>query len=152
MQLELLPEIQKTAKHLKPEVLNPWVSPLWGVEYQISILHIGYLQFITVAKLQLWNSKEIILWLGVTTTWGTILKGRSTRKVKNHCLKRRKKQKIRLVTANLLRINLKKSLSLFISPPYSHSGYMMQTSFIITLSKTQELDRMHKILIFRGLK
>lgn len=27
---------------------------------------------------------------------------------------------------------------------------MMQTNFIITLSKTQELDRMHKTLIFKG--
>lgn len=28
----------------------------------------------------------------------------------------------------------------------------MQTNFIITLSKTQELDRMHEILIIRGLE
>lgn len=46
---------------------------------------------------------------------------------------------------------LKKFLSLLISSPYSHSGYMMQTNFIITLSKTRQLDRIHKILIFRGL-
>jgi hypothetical protein len=30
---------------------------------------------------------NIILWLGVTTTWGTVLKGHSIRKVENHCLR-----------------------------------------------------------------
>jgi hypothetical protein len=37
-----------------------------------------------MAKLQLWSSSEIILWLGVTTTWGTLLKGCSVRKVESH--------------------------------------------------------------------
>jgi hypothetical protein len=39
------------------------------------------LWFTTVAKLQLQSSNEIILWGGgVTTTWGTVLKGHSIRK------------------------------------------------------------------------
>ena len=37
-------------------------------------------------KLHLWNN-EIILCLGVTITWGTVLKGLSIRKVESHCLK-----------------------------------------------------------------
>lgn len=49
------------------------------------ILHVIYaLWFITVARLQLWSSKEIISWLGVTT-WGTALKWHSIWKVENHC-------------------------------------------------------------------
>ena len=36
-----------------------------------------YLWFLTVAKVQLQNSNEIILWLAVTTAWGTMLRGRS---------------------------------------------------------------------------
>ena len=30
-------------------------------------------------------SNEIVLWLGVTTTWGTVVKGLSIRKVESHC-------------------------------------------------------------------
>ena len=45
------------------------------------------LWFITVAKLQLWSSNEIILWLGVTTKWETVSKGHSLRKGKNNCSK-----------------------------------------------------------------
>lgn len=52
-----------------------------GVTYQIFTL-----RFIGVAKLQLWSSNEIISWLGVTTTWGTVLKRCGIRKVENHCL------------------------------------------------------------------
>ena len=48
-------------------------------EYQIFTL-----QLITVAKLQLWRGNETILWLRVTTTWGTVLKSCSNRKVENH--------------------------------------------------------------------
>jgi hypothetical protein len=28
---------------------------------------------------------KIIFWLRVTTTWGTVLKGRGIRKIKDHC-------------------------------------------------------------------
>ena len=45
------------------------MTPL-GVTYQIFTL-----KFIIVAKLELWSSNEMILWLGVSTTWGTELKG-----------------------------------------------------------------------------
>ena len=40
-------------------------------------------QFIKVAKLQLWNSNRNNFMAGVTTTWGTVLKGHSIRKVEN---------------------------------------------------------------------
>jgi hypothetical protein len=49
------------------------------------ILHIRYLHYISVAKLQ-WNSNERMLWLEVTTTWGTVLKGHSIRKVETPVL------------------------------------------------------------------
>ena len=41
------------------------------------------LQLITT-KLELWSSNKIIVWLGVTTTWGTSLKCCSIRKAENH--------------------------------------------------------------------
>lgn len=60
---------------------------LTGVVYQISsISDIYILWFITVPKLQLWSSNEN-LWLGATTTWGTILQHCIIRKVENHCAK-----------------------------------------------------------------
>ena len=36
---------------------------------------------------------QIPLWLGVTTTWGTVLKGRSIRKVENLCLRRMRQKR-----------------------------------------------------------
>lgn len=46
------------------------------------------LLFVTITKLQLWNTNKI-LWLGVTTTWGTVLKGCSIRKVENRWFRRK---------------------------------------------------------------
>jgi hypothetical protein len=43
------------------------------------------LQFIRVAKLLLWSSNEITLWLGVTTTGRTVLEGCSIRKAESQC-------------------------------------------------------------------
>ena len=49
-------------------------------------MHIRYPECqITVAKLQVWSSKEIILWLWVTMIWETVLKGHSIREIENHC-------------------------------------------------------------------
>ena len=48
--------------------------------------NIRYLQLLTVAKFQLRSSNEIILWLGVSTTCRTVLKGHSVRRVANHWL------------------------------------------------------------------
>ena len=65
-------------------VLSLWVmTPLvrWGSHSWYSTYQIFTLKFITVTKLQLWSSSEIILWLWVSTTWGTALKCRSRRKV-----------------------------------------------------------------------
>jgi hypothetical protein len=56
-----------------------------GVTYQIFCISYTYMIIKTVAKLQLWSSNKIILWLGVTTTRRTVLKGHSIRKVENHC-------------------------------------------------------------------
>jgi hypothetical protein len=79
-------------------VLNLWITTPLGMKQPHSQgSHIRYpayqmfiLQFITVAKLQLWNGYKIILWVGgVTTTWGTVLKGYNIRAVENHCAKPR---------------------------------------------------------------
>ena len=69
-------------------VLNPLVTTPCGESHSLFIWitnKIFTLWFTTVAKLQLWVISEILLWLGVTTTWGTVLKGHSIRKVEKHC-------------------------------------------------------------------
>ena len=69
-------------------VLNLWVATPCG-ESRDLFIRITYkiftLWLTTVAKLQLWISSEILLWLGVPTTWGTVLKGHSIRMVEKHC-------------------------------------------------------------------
>ena len=69
-------------------VLNPWVATPGGESHDLFILityKIFTLWFTTVVKLQLWISSEILLWLGVPTPWGTVLKGHSIRMVEKHC-------------------------------------------------------------------
>ena len=69
-------------------VLNLWVAtPGGGSQMTFSYgSHIRYLHYVTtVAKLQLWISSEMLLWLGVPTTWGTVLKRHSIRMVEKHC-------------------------------------------------------------------
>lgn len=44
------------------------------------------LQLITVAKFCWWSRTEIILWLGVATTWGTLPKDPSTKEVRTTAL------------------------------------------------------------------
>ena len=46
--------------------------------------HIFTLRVITVAKLQLWGSTKNSIIVGRSTTWGTVLKNWSTKKVENH--------------------------------------------------------------------
>jgi len=60
------------------------LQPLCGSHIRYPAFQIFTLQFITVVKLQLWSSNEIIFWLKVTRTWRTVLKGPSIRKVGNH--------------------------------------------------------------------
>jgi hypothetical protein len=69
----------------RPEVLSPWLVTPPGAQIS-DILHITCLHLwaITVAKLQLWGSNEITLWLGVSTTRGTVLKGHCIRKAEKH--------------------------------------------------------------------
>lgn len=50
------------------------------------------LQFLAVTELQLWSKNIIIVWLGVTAIWRTVLNGCSTRKVENHHPKERLSQ------------------------------------------------------------
>ena len=72
-------------------VLNPWVATPCGESHDLFIwiiYKIFTLWFTTVVKLQLWISSEILLWLGVTTAWGTVLKGHSIRMVEKHCCSR----------------------------------------------------------------
>lgn len=45
------------------------------------------LRFITVAALQPWSSNQNNFMVGVTTAWGTVLKGCNVRKVGNLCIK-----------------------------------------------------------------
>lgn len=54
------------------------ISDIWHIRY----LHQNN---ITVAMLQLWSSNNNNFILGVTTTWRSILKGLSIKKVENHC-------------------------------------------------------------------
>ena len=76
----------------KALVLNLWVAIPFGVErpfhrccLRLSAYQIYTLWHITVAKLQAWKSHRILLWLEVTTTWGTLSKGCSVRKVESRC-------------------------------------------------------------------
>jgi hypothetical protein len=69
-----------------------------GVVILLGDSHIRYpayqilkLQFIIVARLQLWSSSAMILWLRVTVIWGTVLQGHSVRKGKNYCSRARPK-------------------------------------------------------------
>ena len=57
------------AKNLEQLVLNLWLTSPLGVSCQIFTS-----KFITVAKSQLWSHNKITLWLGITVTWGTLLK------------------------------------------------------------------------------
>lgn len=75
----------------KVDILDLWFStfclqPLSGegshVKYPAKQRHT--LLLLTVAELQLWSGNKIILWLGITATWGIILKGHGLRKVENH--------------------------------------------------------------------
>ena len=77
------------------DYLQQWCSVCWpwsmGVKWAFCRCHLrslgntDTLWFIMVTKLQLWSSnKNLILWLGVSTTWGTVLEGCSIRKVENY--------------------------------------------------------------------
>lgn len=82
-----------TSIYLDAEHIVQWFStcgswPLWGsttLSWETDIRYPAYLililWFITSAKIQLWSSHELIFWLGVTTTWGMVLKSHSIRKV-----------------------------------------------------------------------
>lgn len=65
--------------------LGQWGLNLWG--HIADILYIRYLRYRihNIAKLKVWGSNEIILCLGLSTTCGTVSKGRRIRKVENCC-------------------------------------------------------------------
>lgn len=67
----------KDIRPSKTAFISLWVVTVLGVRWPLTghpsdTLHIRYIQFIIVAKLQLQSSNERILWLEVTTTWGAI--------------------------------------------------------------------------------
>ena len=67
-------------------VHNPWGSPdsFTGMAYQVSYTSdICIMRFITAVKLQLWSNSKTFM-VGVTTTWGTLVKGHSMRKDESH--------------------------------------------------------------------
>ena len=74
-------------------VLNLWVMTPLGIKQSFNR---GYLRLSENTDIYIMipgNSKnysfeiatKIILWLGVTTTWGTVLDGQNTRNIENHC-------------------------------------------------------------------
>lgn len=78
-------EERKSLRYSRLTVLNLCVGhSSFGVRILV-MLHIKCLQFMRVAELQLQSSGKLILWLQVTTTWGTELQGRSMTKAENHC-------------------------------------------------------------------
>jgi hypothetical protein len=84
-----------------PVVLPYGLRHLWGLHIRYLVYEIFTLWFVTEAKLQLWSSNGIIVWLGVTTTWGTVLKDFSIKKVASHCKKKkntfRRKECLRII-------------------------------------------------------
>ena len=76
-------------------VLNPvglHLSGVWmGLSQGSCVVYLVYQMFISqfmrMARLQSWSSHKNNFMVGVTRTWGTILKGHSIRKVENHCKK-----------------------------------------------------------------
>lgn len=61
------------------------IRTLWGLRILQPECQMFTSWFLIVAKLQLWSSNNIILWLGVTTMWGTVLIGPSIRVTEKHC-------------------------------------------------------------------
>lgn len=53
---------------------------IWGSCCQpVGCISDTYVTIHNSSKLHLWNSNKIIFWLGVLTTWGSVLKGHSIR-------------------------------------------------------------------------
>lgn len=65
-----------------------WVGgskgPFTWVTYQIYCNQMSTSWFITAAKWLLWSSNKNNVMVGVSTTWGTVLKGYSIRKAESH--------------------------------------------------------------------
>lgn len=72
---------------LKSVFINLWFLPLGGCIIRYRAWQIFELWSLAVAKLQLWSNNKIILQLGATSTWGTVLKRDNIRRAENHCLK-----------------------------------------------------------------
>lgn len=65
-------------------VLNLWVEIPWGWRIRCCAHQISALRFLTVAKSQLQNNKDILSWRReVAITWGTVGKVGSMRKIEN---------------------------------------------------------------------
>lgn len=68
----------------RTEVFNLWVTTLSLGSPKTPCISEIYIQLITV-ELQFWSSKENDFVVGVNTTRGAVLEGRSIREVENHC-------------------------------------------------------------------
>lgn len=55
----------------KSAVLNLWVHTPLGIAYHIFCISIICIKLHNSNKIMVMNSDEIILWLGITTPWGT---------------------------------------------------------------------------------
>lgn len=60
------------------------LRPLWGLKNPILISDI-YTTISKSGKSQLYSSNKNNVIDGVSTAWGTVVKGQSTMKVENHC-------------------------------------------------------------------
>lgn len=65
-------------------VLNLWVQGSLGVTHQLSCILDIYTTNHDSSKVTVWSSNELVLWLGVITTWRTVLKSHGLREVENH--------------------------------------------------------------------
>jgi hypothetical protein len=71
----------------EPAVFNLWAVTSLGLMYQISCISDIYIIIHNEQNYSYAVAMKIILGLQVTTTWGTVLKGHSVRKVENQCSK-----------------------------------------------------------------
>ena len=86
-------------------VLSLWVMTPLGTRNRYPAYQTFTLWFITVAKVWLWKSKKIILWLGVITTWDTVIKGHSIRKGENRSSNRLRRSRMKeLITTRCVDI------------------------------------------------
>lgn len=79
--------------YIRAEFLNMWVlTPLcvnWSFHWcsTLYILHVRYLRFITSKITFYEEAMKLLLWLGATIAWRSVLKACNIREVKIHCIR-----------------------------------------------------------------